>query len=831
MSQLEESLRQLFEKHRIIFWHDEKEELRDRFEEIAISGVESIEVINNEFFLKHKLCRLDTEGKYLIYRTGPPPAYIHNWLLDLELSHYKFDTDQEATFLQELGLDYGFKSLITEHIEFFKNKDRRVKLKGLLGKEDTPRDIRYKMLAVLFNSGNISLSAFIQAHASAFSDGNERPDRELERYNLTSFYWSLVSTGFKYKNEAPSIYDFLLEVFSNVFSLTKSTGLTKDASLLLSIWKDTISYQEAFQKLSARIAEDLNVQSLLEDSSLENILDDDLFRVVDFKIIHELIQLVETDNIGNDKAAQVIKSRENKYWYREFKDYYAAISHATELISLTRKYGATKFSSIVDGARLYSQHLFQVDFHYRKFIWHYRNKNQDKALEPLFEKVEKVYSNDWLLPLNNNWQAQIDATAAWPVVPLVSQARFYQDHVAPVINKGQRLFVIVSDALRYECGHEFMSKVNAENRYEGELLHLITSLPSYTQLGMAALLPHQSLSIIDSSDKVFVDDVPCQGLQGRNKTLAALGENKAIGIQAEDFMKMNSSTEGRAFVKQYELIYIFHNQIDKAGDDKTTEDKVFEAVDRELGFLMEVIKRVANMNGTNMLITSDHGFIYQHKPIDESDFADVKVEGEIWKENRRFIIGKNLKGNASSRHYKAQELNLSGDFDVLIPKSINRHRVKGAGSKFVHGGAALQEVVIPLIKVTKKRQDTNKQVGIDVIQQTNKITTNILSVSFLQTELTTDTILPRTIKAAIYSNDDVLLSDQFSFNFDIAEGSERQREVKHRFQLSSKASGQYKNQPVKLVLEEPVDASNKWRLYKEYNYTLNISFSSDFDNF
>jgi hypothetical protein len=104
-------------------------------------------------------------------------------------------------------------------------------------------------------------------------------------------------------------------------------------------------------------------------------------------------------------------------------------------------------------------------------------------------------------------------------------------------------------------------------------------------------------------------------------------------------------------------------------------------------------------------------------------------------------------------------------------------------------------------------------------------------VSFLQKELATDVMLARTIRAAIYSNDGELLSDQFNFNFDIQEGSERLREVKHRFQLSSKASSKYKNQHVKLVLEEPLEGSSKWRIYKEYIYMLNISFSSDFDNF
>lgn len=835
MNQIQDSLAKHFEKYRVIFWHDEKEELIDSFKELALPDVECIHVQNNEFYIKNKIARQDTVGKYLIYRTGKRPTLVNNWLLDLELAYYEFDTDQEAVFLQELGLDYSFKELVTQHLEFFKNKERRYKLKNLLGKEDSFREIRYKMLAVTFGTPSIGLAAFIQAHGAAFNDGNERPEKELERYSLSEFYWGLISETYKYFSDSPSIYDFLLEVFSNVFSLTKSTGLKKDASLLLSIWKDTISYQEAFQKLSFKIADDLKVESLLEDASMESVVDDDVFRIVDFKIISDLIQLVVSESIANDKASQIIKSRENKYWYADFRDYYAAIDHAIELITLTRKYSATSFQNIEDGAKLYSQQLYQVDFHYRKFIWHYREKNQDKALEPLFEKVEKVYVNDWLLQINNSWQTVIDATPVWSIVPSVSQSRFYKDHVEPTMKKGQRQFVIVSDALRYESGYEFISKVSslnitAKNMFEAELQYMITTLPSYTQLGMAALLPHNTLSVVDGGDKTCVDGSPCLGLQGRNKVLAALDGYRAIGIQAEDFMKMNSSTDGRAFVKEYDLIYIYHNQIDKTGDDKTTEDKVFEAVERELNFLVEVIKRVANMNGTNMLITSDHGFLYQHQPVDESDFIEMKVDGEVWKENRRFVLGRHLKGDNSSRHYKASELNLIGDFDVLIPKSINKRRIKGAGSRFVHGGASLQEVVIPLIRVVKKRQNTTKQVDVDVIQQTNKITTNILSVSFLQTELVSDVIQPRTLRVAIFSEDGELLSNQFSFNFDIEEGSERQREVKHRFQLSSKASGKYKNQSVKLVLEEPVEGTTKWRVYKDYNYTLNISFSSDFDS-
>jgi uncharacterized protein (TIGR02687 family) len=348
---------------------------------------------------------------------------------------------------------------------------------------------------------------------------------------------------------------------------------------------------------------------------------------------------------------------------------------------------------------------------------------------------------------------------------------------------------------------------------------------------MASLLPHKELSIQEGSDLVLIDGMSTSGIQGRSKILETNSDARATAIKAEDFMKLNSAKEGRDFVKQYDLIYIYHNRIDKTGDDKTTEEKVFEAVEEEFTFLMDMLKKINNMNGYNMIITSDHGFIYQNNELAESDFSESNHKGEIWKENRRFILGKNLTNDSATKAFKSEQLDIKSGADVLIPKSINRLRIKGAGSRFIHGGASLQEIVIPLVKITKTRQDTTTQVDIDIIKSTDRITTNILAVSFIQKDTVSDQVLPRSIRAVIRAEDGEELSDQFKYNFDIEEGSERQREVKHRFQLSSKASGKYKNQRVQLVLEEPVEGTSKWKQYQEYYYTLNISFTNDFDDF
>ena len=830
MNKIEEALSKLFNMHRIIFWYDENEELKEQFNELVLEGIEKVVVDNNQFYIKYITNKVEPNSQFLLYMPYEKPSNAENWLLDMELANYVFQTKQEAMFAQELELDYNFTDLIAEHIEFFKSKERRADLKQLLGKDDDYLAIRYKMLAVLFNTDNVSLVSFLQVHASAYNDGNERYERELERYNLKGFYWKEISRKYGYDSESPSIYDFLIEVFNNNYSVGKKTGIAKESKILISMWKDSISYQSSYRKLSQKIAEDLKIESNLNEANLDDIIQDDLFEMIDKKIISELANLICDEAISNERLNQLVKQRENKYWYLDYEDFYNCLGAGMKMITLIRKIEKAKVESFTDGINSYVQHLYKIDYYYRNYIHHYRSAKQNKVLQPLTEKVEKVYSNDWLVNHGNKWQQVIDATDKWQSTMKVSQHRFFTDHVKPFISKGQRLFVIISDGLRYECGWDYLQKIQAEKRFEGELGHMVSTLPSFTQLGMAALLPNKNMTFQPETENILINGNSTQGVQGRSKILEQMAGVRATAINAEDFMKMNSSTDGREFVKQYDLIYIYHNQIDKTGDDKTTEDKVFEAVERELEFLMDIIRKIANMNGNNMFITADHGFLYQNNELDDSDFSIGSVKGDIWKEARRYVIGKNLKGDTSTKHFTSEQLNLSGDAEVLIPKSINRIRIKGAGSRYVHGGASLQEIVIPLLKVTKTRQDTTKQVEVDIIKSTDKITTNILAVSFLQTKLVSEKVLPRQIRSAIYADDGEMLSDQFAYHFDITEGTERMREVKHRFQLSSKASGKYKNQRVKLVLEEPVEGTSKWKTYKEYSYTLNISFTNDFDD-
>ena len=123
-TQIKQALENLFQKHRIVFWYDEKQEFEKDFESLAFDDVTKLEIKNNQFKLKHQILREQKDQKFLLYKNeARPKEYLDNWLLDVELYSGDFRTDQVAIWLSELGLGFEFGDVIQEHeVVFYSHK-------------------------------------------------------------------------------------------------------------------------------------------------------------------------------------------------------------------------------------------------------------------------------------------------------------------------------------------------------------------------------------------------------------------------------------------------------------------------------------------------------------------------------------------------------------------------------------------------------------------------------------------------------------------------------------------------------------------------------------
>ena len=423
----------------------------------------------------------------------------------------------------------------------------------------------------------------------------------------------------------------------------------------------------------------------------------------------------------------------------------------------------------------------------------------------------------------------MNACQQWEADDVLHQQQFFAERVQPHLERKGKLFVLISDALRYEVGQELQSLIRQEDRFEAELSPMLASLPSYTQLGMAALLPHQRLILAeDGSGDVLADGFSAKGSENRARILAQAVPASAV-VLAKDVLDMGRE-DTRALVRDHEVVYVYHNLIDKVGDTRDTEERVFAAAEDTLAELIQLIKRLVNANASHVLVTADHGFIYQHQPLQESDFVSSAPEGgQALYTDRRFVLGRGLREHDSFKTWQPQQLGLEGDLQVQIPKSIQRLRLKGSGSRFVHGGATLQEVVIPLISVRKKRQSDVGKVEVEVVGGGGKlITTGQLGVMLYQTEPVTEKRQPRRLRIGIFTPAGEAVSDLHELLFDRDSNNPRERELAVRLILSRQADA-LSNQTVELRLEEPVEDTSHYSRYQTLHYTIRRAITGDFD--
>ncbi len=233
-----------------------------------------------------------------------------------------------------------------------------------------------------------------------------------------------------------------------------------------------------------------------------------------------------------------------------------------------------------------------------------------------------------------------------------------------------------------------------------------------------------------------------------------------------------SKDKGREFVKPHRVIYIYHDQIDAVGDKAVSENKTFEAVITTIDELTALVGLIINsLNGTRIMITSDHGFIYQEKDPAQLDKSMLEMPPDAAvKKHKRFIPGKELGKSKELGKYDnvfsgstKQTSNTDTDMHFWLPKGTNRFHFVG-GAKFFHGGAMLQEITIPVVTVSEmrgihKEKSQINSVGVSILGSTKKIVTNIPRFELIQTDAVSGRMKSRRMKISLRDGNDFISNE------------------------------------------------------------------------
>ena len=843
---IKQVLTSMVEQNRYVFWYDEGGQMKDIATSLDVPGINVLEMEGNAFSIKYQMQKGEQpETGYVIYITEPMPKDEQNWLLDYQEEGALFSADMSSLYAAECGIAMELKEkVVDKHLAFFKKADNRNKLAAKLSPGMDSAEIEKQMLAVVCKS-NATCEAFTYALITEANNEETTMQADLKAYHLEDFYWQQAETYFGY-HAGRNIKDLIIVLFKNDMQshltgkAADKTGneqaLTNEALIFMRDWRDSRTYGDLYTEWANRLEDELGIKDEVCEYSMQQLLGVETFPCIDKVIAGYLLTEVINATITTEQMEAIIEERENKLFFDVARHTLRALLQARYLFAdIEQKMNELSFDTAKEGFSLYEQSLYTIDLHYRHYIAEANLAESKQLLAQVTERVERTYTNHYLLALAKKWQPLIDGMDTWKMEGIFSQSVFYTTYVYPFITNKKKVFVIISDALRYETMVELSERIAQMPRMETDMKPaMLSTLPSYTQLGMAALLPHKQLSYEKDADEVFADGMSTKGTEARSKVLQkAVARSKAI--TAEDFLK---TTNAKTAFKDFDLIYIYSNMIDKTGDDKASEGMVFKATEDEMAHILQMIDLIRNGNGCNILITSDHGYLYQNETLDETDFSDFKVMGDtIIQDSRRFVIGRGLEEGDAVKTWSAEEVGLAdspaengtgiSSLQVQTAKGLNRIRKQGAGSRFVHGGSMPQEVVMPVLHVNIKKKQGVSEVSVDILNKKSKITTNTQTISFYQNQPVSEKVKEVTLRFGFYDQAGNLLSDSITLTFGSTSEDSTQREQKHRFMFKRQLS-ELNGQEIYLRKEQQVAGSSQFKKLEDIAYKVSVLFMAEF---
>lgn len=819
-------LSELIDRKRFIFWYDVGGQMNDFVSNLEIPGVEILTLKQNAFTLKYRILTGEQpERGFIIYSQEARPDDEDNWLLDLEVQSIPFSADMGSIYAAECGIPMELKAKVVDaHADFFKTAGNRQKIASRLTTQMDVKAIEKQMLSVVCKT-EPTYDALTYALAKETLEGKNDIQNRLEKYNLSNIYWEDVETYFGY-DKSRNIKDLIIVLFRN--DLLRHEGantLTNEAYIFMRDWRDSRQFGDMYKEWSSLLEQELNIKETLQDYTLEQLLPIETFPCVDKLIAQHLQAEVANSTMTVEQIESIVDEREHKVFFYVAAHTIKALLEARRMLEdIDQMMSGLIINSVEEGFQLYCNDLYSIDLHYRHYFREAKETESSGLLANITELIQRTYTNGFLMQLANKWQPLVDDMDKWRINHVIDQRRFYDYHVSPFVVKNNKLFVIISDALRYETMVEMEQRIAQVNRMVTTMKPaMVSTLPSYTQLGMAALLPNRELSYEKPADEVFADGSSTKGTENRNKVLNKK-VLKSLAIRAEDFLEISTP---KTYFRDFDLIYIYSNVIDKTGDNKDTEGNVFKATEDEFEHILKIIDKIRNGNGSNILVTSDHGYLFQNEQLDESDFTDFKVQGDIITDTRRFVIGENLQTGVAVKTWDSEDVGLKAGKQVQIAKAMNRIRKQGSGSRFVHGGSMLQEIVVPVLHVNIQKKQDVSQVDVDILNQRSRLTTNNQTISFYQSEVVSEKVKGLTLKMGFYDPNGNLISDSVIMVFDSQSNDSTQREQKHIFMFKNELS-KLNGLEVVLRMEKKLPDSEQFALYKEAAYKVSVMFQAEF---
>lgn len=301
----------------------------------------------------------------------------------------------------------------------------------------------------------------------------------------------------------------------------------------------------------------------------------------------------------------------------------------------------------------------------------------------------------------------------------------FKTQIFPLLDKGEKVFVVVIDNFRYDQWKMVQQMVEEFFDIEREMLYY-SILPTTTQYARNALMSGlMPLQIKEMCPQYWVDDIDEEAKNLHEENLIEFMLQRYRRNINFSYHKINNSQEGEKLIdklpqlKDNQLNVCVLNFIDMLSHSRTEMKVIKEIARSETAYralsanwfkyspTLRLFKELAQ-SGFKVVVTTDHGTVCVNKPIkvvgDRNTSTNLRYKvgkALVYNKNEVFAITIPSKAmlptpNVSSTYIFAKNRNF-----MAYPNNYNYYATYFKDS-FQHGGISLEEMVVPLVVLKGK---------------------------------------------------------------------------------------------------------------------------------
>ena len=856
MSELQKKIYDYFERDtelRVLFIFKDSVDMFTTAELVSVewkSGYRYIDFKGDWFTTKYRLDNDWQNDKIVIYCHQESPLRKKSLqasfpLMDVLAANMEYHSQDYAAFMQQYGLPTNDGQLV------------RFVERNVISLQS---DKMLRLFMPYYQEGSITHDIMVRGFISSFMGAHSILNwdsiilkvllygRECESDKQRDFYVRLRACkdaqealgkhltdifGVSYNDDSKEKVEYIVKVFKYNAIVQNLAPIAADNYKQTRI-ADSVALQHMNRILELALSKEKTTEALTElfDEMGSEVRDADIIRwygtdanyyYLPEALCVSIIKTLLEEKIETEPAEVINRIEELMLKHSENSMMTAVMDYAVIVARLYEKaltLGSLTLNTADEYVMRYESDYCFIDQYYRLANETYFGIDPTCELFDAVQKVKRCLDQNYSKlcnRINLEWTRCLKETGGIGEVHLLRQQNFYDEQIKPIQKK---VAVIVSDALRYEVAKELIGEL-ARSKHIASLKPAIAMLPSETKYCKPSLLPHRELKLYGKGEEqdMAVDDHILDTTLKRSEHLQVYRDG-AVCVPFETVSEYNLEKNREIF--KHPLVYIFHDVIDKTGHDGNAKQIVNSCRDAITELKKMIPKIHASYNVTEVYITSDHGFLFNDIMFTDKD--KHKIEEDCLERSTRYYLTKSKDEVNGVVKFPLNEVsgmvNVS-DVMVAVPMGTNRFAAPSGGYMFTHGGAALQELIIPVITSRQERDDNKQPVGVMILDRRLSMQASRLRFKMLQTEAVSMDMKERPIRVALYHND-VPVTPVKDILLDKTDPSLDNRKIQVDLTLN-------KNIDAKVLQLKVFDATDELNPIIKENVTNNTLIENDFD--